>query len=150
MRSVLVKRIFFVATLALATALMPAIAAADSFDVSGGYLGTPHGPGEGAAVLTYEGPRFGPIGVQLSGMFPFTGGGAYAASMEGVFHAPGGAYVGAGLGVGRMRAPLDPGMLYDIVGGVPVFPHVDLVGRYYAATGRDEGQGIFGGLQLRL
>jgi hypothetical protein len=145
-----VKRTFFAVTLAAATVLLPALASADTFDVSGGYLGTPHGPGEGAAILTYEGPRFGPIGVQLSGMFPFTGGGAYAASLEGVFHAPGGAYIGGGLGVGRMSSEFETGGVYDILAGVPIFSHIDLVGRYYAGTGREVGQGIFGGLQLKL
>jgi hypothetical protein len=146
-----VKRTFFAAILAAATALVPAIASAETFDVSAGYLGAQDGNGEGAAILTYQGPRFGPFGTQLSGMFPFTGGGAYAATAEGVFHVPGGAYIGAGLGVGRMSAPFDPGMLYDIVAGVPIFPHIDLVGRYYARTsGHEGGQGVFGGLQLKL
>lgn len=144
------KRTFFAATLAAATALVPAIAAADTFDVSAGYLGTRDGSGAGAAILTYQGPRFGPFGTQLSGMFPFTGGGAYAATAEGVFHAPGGAYLGAGLGVGRMSAPFDSGFLYDFVAGVPVLPRIDLVGRYYARTSGEGGNGIFGGLELRL
>jgi hypothetical protein len=145
------KRTFFAATLAVATALVPAIAAADTVDLSGGYLGTSGGTGAGTGIVTFHGPHVGPFGTQVSGMFPFGGGGThYAATAEGVFNAPGGAYLGAGLGVGRLSLPFQTGMLYDIVGGVPVFPHLDLVARYYAGTSHAAGQGVFGGLQLRL
>jgi hypothetical protein len=146
-----VKRTFFSATLAVAIALVPAIAAADTVDLSAGYLGTRGGTGAGTGIVTFQGPHVGPFGTQASGMFPFAGGGThFAATAEGVFHAPGGAYLGAGLGLGRLSLPLQTGFLYDVVGGVPVFPHVDVVARYYAGASHAAGQGIFGGLELRL
>ncbi|HYZ17596.1 MAG TPA: hypothetical protein VE591_14390 [Candidatus Acidoferrum sp.] len=145
------KRTLFAAILAAAAGLVPAIAAADTIDLSAGYLGTRGGDSAGTGIVTFQGPRFGPFGAQVSGMFPFAGGGThFAATAEGVFHAPGGAYLGAGLGVGRLSLPLQTGMLYDVVGGVPVFPHLDVVARYYSGTSRAAGQGIFGGLELRL
>jgi hypothetical protein len=121
-------------------------------DLSAGYMATTDRHAAGTGVVTLHG-----VGVHLPGLHPqasvavpFSSGGRFAATAEDVFHAPGGSYIGAGLGVGRLNEPLRTGAIYDVLGGTRVAPHVDLVGRYYGGLNRYSGQGIFGGLALRL
>jgi hypothetical protein len=150
------KRALFASTLLL-TALsnVPAVAFAQGIpqvDLSAGYMGTTDRRAAGTGILTLHG-----VGVHLPGLHPqasvavpFSSDGRYAATAEDVLHVPGGSYIGAGLGVGRLNQPLQTGMLYDVIGGTRVAPHVDLVGRYYGGLNHYTGQGIYGGLSLRL
>lgn len=147
--------LFIPAFTAAALAFSPVVASAQvlPFDVSAGYMGTSDRGASLTGILTVHGvgvhlPVLSP---QVSLAVPFTsGGGRYAATAEDVLHVPGGTYVGAGVGVGRLDQPLTTGLVYDVIGGVPVFPHIALVGRYYSGLNHYTGQGIFGGLSLRL
>jgi hypothetical protein len=149
------KRAIFALTLLTALSSVPAVALAQGIpqvDLSAGYMATTDRRAAGTGIVTLHG-----VGVHLPGLHPqasvavpFSGGGRFAATAEDVLHVPGGSYIGAGLGVGRLDAPLQTGMLYDVIGGTRVAPHVDLVGRYYGGLNHYTGQGIFAGLSLRL
>jgi hypothetical protein len=141
--------------LTAALAAAPAAACAQSIpqiDVSAGYMATTDKNASLAAVGTLHGPGISLPGIhpQLSVAFPFTGGGRYAATAEGVAHIPGGPFVGGGVGFGRLDRPLTTGFLYDLVAGTTIAPHVDVVGRYYGGLNHYTGQAIFAGLALRL
>lgn len=149
------KRALFASTLLTALSNVPGIACAQGIpqvDLSGGYLATTDRRAAGAGILTLHG-----VGVPLPGLHPqasiavpLSGDGRYAATAEDVLHVPGGSYVGAGLGLGRLDRPLHTGMLYDVIGGTRVAPHLDFVGRYYGGLNHYTGHGIYGGLAVRL
>jgi hypothetical protein len=147
----------FVRLTALAAALtaVPAVACAQSIpeiDVSAGYLATTDKNASLGAVATLRGTGIALPGIhpQLSFAFPFESGGRYAATAEGAAHIPGGIFAGGGVGFGRLDQPLTTGLLYDLIAGKSIAPHVDVVGRYYAGLNHYSGQAIFAGLALRL
>ncbi len=144
-------------TLALTLAAVPAAAGAQilpEIDLSGGYMATTDRSASLTGIATLHGTGISLPGIhpQLSFALPFTGGGRYAATAEGVAHLPFGPFVGGGVGIGRLDQPLDPGtgLLYDLIVGTSVAPHVDLVGRYYSGLNHYTGQALFAGLALRL
>jgi hypothetical protein len=149
------KRALFASTLLTALSGVPAIAFAQAIpqvDLSAGYMATTDRGAAGTGILTLHG-----VGVHLPGLHPqaslavpLSGDGRYAATAEEVLHVPGGTYIGAGVGLGRLNQPLQTGMLYDVIGGTPLAPHIDLVGRYYGGLNHYTGQGIYGGLAIRL
>ncbi len=150
------KRAIFASTFLTALLSVPAVALAQSIpqlDLSAGYMATTDGRAAGTGIVTLHG-----VGVSLPVLRPQAslalplraGGGRFAATAEEVLHVPGGSYIGAGLGAGRLNEPLRTGALYDVLAGTRVAPHVDLVGRYYAGLNRYSGQGIYGGLAVRL
>ena len=141
--------------LAATLAAVPAVACAQSIpeiDVSAGYLATTDKNASLGAVATLRGTGIALPGIhpQLSFAFPFESGGRYAATAEGVAHIPGGIFAGGGVGFGRLDQPLTTGLLYDLIAGKNIAPHVDVVGRYYAGLNHYTGQAIFAGLALRL
>jgi hypothetical protein len=142
-------------TLAAAFVAVPALASAQSIpqiDVAAGYMATTDKTASLGAVATLHGTGIALPGIhpQLSFALPFESGGRYAATAEGVAHIPGGPFVGGGVGFGRLDQPLTTGLLYDFIAGVPVAPHVDAIGRYYAGLNHYTGQAIFAGLAVRL
>ena len=144
-------------TLGLGAALLLAPCAADAqsipqIDVSAGYMATTDHNASLAGIATLHGTGISLPGIhpQLSVAFPFTGGGRFAATAEGVAHIPGGPFVGGGVGFGRLDQPLTTGFLYDLVAGTTIAPHVDVVGRYHAGLNHYTGQALFAGLALRL
>ncbi len=149
------KRALFASTLLTALAIVPGIASAEGIpqvDLSAGYMATTDRSATGTGILTLHG-----VGIPVPGLHPqasiavpFSGDGRYAATAEDVLHVPGGSYLGAGLGVGRLDQPLRTGVLYDVIGGTRLAPHIDLVGRYYGGLNHYTGQGIYGGLAVRL
>jgi hypothetical protein len=147
----------FVRLTALAAVLtaLPAAAYAQSvpeIDVSAGYMATTDKTASLGAIATLHGTGIALPGIhpQLSFAFPFESGGRYAATAEGVAHVPGGFFAGGGVGFGRLDVPLTTGLLYDLMAGKNIAPHVDVVGRYYAGLNHYTGQAIFAGLALRL
>ena len=148
------KRSALSAITAAALFAVPAIASAQGpIDVSGGYMSSSQSTSAGAAAVTLHGagvalPTMRP---QITLLAPLTnGGGRYALTTEGSLHIPmSHAYVGAGIGVGRLNTPLQTGALYDAFAGARVAPHVDLVGRYYSGLNHFVGQGLFAGLSVR-
>jgi hypothetical protein len=150
-----VNHLIKLSTLAAAFAAMPAAAYAQSIpeiDVSAGYMATTDKNASLGAVATLHGTGIGLPGIhpQLSFAFPFESGGRYAATAEGVAHVPGGLFAGGGVGFGRLDQPLTTGLLYDLMAGTSIAPHVDVIGRYYAGLNHYTGQAIFAGLALRL
>ena len=149
------KRALFASTILTALSSVPALAFAQSLpqvDLSAGYMATTDRSAAGAGILTLHGVGI-PLPVlrpQASLAVPFSGDGRYAATAEEVLHVPGGSYLGAGLGLGRLDQPLHTGVLYDVIGGTRLAPHIDLVARYYGGLNHYAGQGIYGGLALRL
>jgi hypothetical protein len=149
------KRALFASTLLAALSSVPAVAFAQGIpqvDLSAGYMATTDRRAAGTGIVTLHG-----VGVHLPGLHPqasvavpLSGDGRFAATAEDVLHVPGGAYLGAGIGLGRLNQPLQTGMLYDVIGGTPLLPHVDLVGRYYGGLNHYTGGGIYGGLAIRL
>jgi hypothetical protein len=144
-------------TLGLSAALLalPCAARAQSIpeiDVSAGYLATTDHNASLAGIATLHGTGIDLPGIhpQLSAAFPFTSGGRYAATAEGVAHILGGPFVGGGVGFGRLDQPLTTGFLYDLIAGTTIAPHVEVIGRYYAGLNHDTGQALFAGLALRL
>lgn len=115
---------------------------------------TTDGANSGAAAITLHGAgiRVPVLSPQVTLIAPLTsGGGRYALTTEGALHIPlSHTYVGAGLGVGRLGAPLRTGVLYDAFAGTRLAPHVDLVGRYYAGLNHYTGQGLFAGLSVHF
>ena len=149
------KRAIFASLLLTALSSVPAAAFAQGIpqlDLSGGYMGTSDSHGSGTGIVTLHGVGLPVPGLhpQLSLAVPFSSGARFAATAEDVLHVPGGSYVGAGLGVGRLSEPLRTGMLYNVVGGIPIAPRIDVVGRYYGGLSRSAGDGLFGGLSIRL
>ncbi len=144
--------------LSLVTAALAAVPAATcaqsipQIDVSAGYMATTDKTSSLGAVATLHGTGIALPGIhpQLSFAFPFESGGRYAATAEGVAHIPGGLFAGGGVGFGRLDQPLTTGLLYDLMAGKSVAPHVDVIGRYYAGLNHYTGQAIFAGLALRL
>jgi hypothetical protein len=149
------KRALFASILLTALSSVPAVAFAQGIpqvDLSAGYMATTDRSAAGTGILTLHG-----VGVPLPGLHPqaslavpLRGDGRFAATAEEVLHVPGGMYVGAGVGLGRLDQPLRTGMLYDVIGGTPLAPHIDLVGRYYGGLNHYTGQGLYGGLAIRL
>lgn len=149
------KRALFASTLLAALSSVPAVAFAQGIpavDLSAGYMATTDRSAAGTGILTLH-----DVGVHLPGLHPqaslavpLSSDGRYAATAEDVLHVPGGMYVGAGIGLGRLDQPLHTGMLYDVIGGTPLAPHIDLVGRYYGGLNHYTGQGLYGGLAIRL
>jgi hypothetical protein len=142
-------------TLAAALVAIPAAAYAQSvpeIDVSAGYMATTDKTASLGAVATLHGTGIALPGIhpQLSFALPFESGGRYAATAEGVAHIPGGLFAGGGVGFGRLDQPLTTGLLYDLIAGKSIAPHVDVIGRYYAGLNHYTGQAIFAGLALRL
>ncbi|MDB5040428.1 MAG: hypothetical protein JWN27_1154 [Candidatus Eremiobacteraeota bacterium] len=149
------KRALFASTILTALSSLPAIAFAQGIpqiDLSAGYMATTdrHAAGSGILTLRDVGVHVPGLHPQASLAVPFSGDGRYAATAEEVLHVPGGAYIGAGAGLGRLNQPLQTGMLYDVIGGTPLAPHIDLVGRYYGGLNHYTGQGLYGGLAIRL
>jgi hypothetical protein len=150
-----VNHLVRLSTLAAALAAVPAVACAQSvpqIDVSAGYMATTDKTAALGAVATLHGTGIALPGIhpQLSFALPFESGGRYAATAEGVAHVPGGPFVGGGVGFGRLDQPLTTGLLYDLIAGTNIAPHVDVIGRYYAGLNHYTGQAIFAGLALRL
>jgi hypothetical protein len=149
------KRALFASILLTALSSVPAVAFAQGIpqvDLSAGYMATTDRTASGTGILTLRdfGVHIPGLHPQASLAIPFRGDGRYAATAEDVLHVPGGAYVGAGIGLGRLNQPLQTGMLYDVIAGTPLAPHIDLVGRYYGGLNHYTGQGIYGGLAIRL
>ena len=152
-----VNILFRFSTLGLSAALLAAPCAASAqsipeIDVSAGYLATTDHDASLAGIATLHGTGINLPGIhpQLSAAFPFSSGGRYAATAEGIAHIPGGPFVGGGVGFGRLDQPLTTGFLYDLIAGTTVAPHVDVIGRYYAGLNHYTGQALFAGLALRL
>lgn len=149
------KYLVHVSALAAALTAIPALACAQSvpqIDVAAGYMSTTDKTASLGAVATLHGTGIALPGIhpQLSFALPFESGGRYAATAEGVAHIPGGLFAGGGVGVGRLDQPLTTGLLYDLMAGTSVAPHVDVIGRYYAGLNHYTGQAIFAGLAVRL
>jgi hypothetical protein len=126
---------------------LPAAASADALDLSGGVMGS-----TAAGIVSLHGPGIGVVGLhpQLSFAVPFDSGGRYALTAEGL--APitvHGVFLGGGLGLGKLDEGASTGMLYDVLGGIDIAPHLAVVGRYYGGLSNSASQ-FFAGLSLRL
>ncbi len=135
------KRLTLVATL-LSCAALPvnALAAAS---VAGGGLAQAGPSKSGAALIVSSGssiPRV-PIELQSSLLAPLSGQGGYAATAEirgftgGGY---GGAYVGAGAGIGNLSTDRSAGTVLTAFGGKSVAPSTSIEIRLYKQT-RDSG-----------
>jgi hypothetical protein len=150
-----VKHLIRTSIAAVGLTFLPTLASAQSvpqIDVSAGYMATTDKTASLGAIATLHGTGIALPGIhpQLSFAFPFESGGRYAATAEGVAQIPGGLFAGGGVGFGRLDAPLTTGLLYDLMAGKSIAPHVDVIGRYYAGLNHYTGQAIFAGLALRL
>src|ERR1700730_12783823 len=106
------KRAIFASTFLAALSSVPTVAFAQGIpqvDLSAGYMATTDRGAAGTGIVTLHG-----VGVPLPGLHPQAsvavpfrnGGGRFAATAEDVLHVPGGSYIGAGIGVGRLNQPL--------------------------------------------
>jgi hypothetical protein len=105
-----------------------------------------------AGIVSLHGPGIGVVGLhpQVSFAAPFSSGGRYALTAEGVAPLSAhGVFLGGGLGLGKLDEQATTGMLFDVVGGIDVLPHIALVGRYYGGLSNSASQ-FFAGLSLRL
>jgi hypothetical protein len=134
--------------LAAACALaIPAVASAQVVDLSGGVMGN-----SAAGIVSLHGPGIGLVGLhpQLSFAVPFSSGGRYAVTAEGLApFTPHGVFLGGGVGLGKLDDAASTGMLYDVLAGAEVAPHVAVIGRYYGGLSNSTSQ-FFAGLGLRL
>ncbi len=141
--------------LAVAVALVPAAARADGLSLAAGGLLTtsPTQAGGAALITTAASIPATPVAVQATVMVPLVTGGGYALTGEirgltgGGF---GGAYVGAGIGVGRLAADRVAGPVVTVFAGKGIAPLLSLEARAYLATREGGVAGGFLGLRLTL
>lgn len=125
--------IFVVCTLALGA--LPLAARADVSVAGGGWVGTSPSQSGGAIMLsTASSIPVVPIGLQATLLVPVTRQGGYAVTGEirGLSGAGfGGAYVGAGAGVGNLAIGRTTGPVVTIFGGKSIAPHTSIELRLY-------------------
>lgn len=129
-------------------ALLAAFAAVSApawadISAAGGVYATNTPSQTGAAVLISSGQSIPAIPIEIQGtlLVPITKQGGYALTAEvrglsgGGF---GGAYIGAGLGVGTLARDRVPGPVVTVFAGKPIAPFTSIELRLYAGT-RDSG-----------
>ncbi len=127
-------------TIAIVPMLLAALACtapapADVSIAAGGWVGTSPGQSGGAIMLsTASSIPVVPVGLQATLLVPITGQGGYAVTGEirglsgGGF---GGAYVGAGAGIGNLSIGRTTGPVVTIFGGKGIAPHASIELRLY-------------------
>ncbi|MGH7709604.1 MAG: hypothetical protein ACREM6_17070 [Vulcanimicrobiaceae bacterium] len=90
-----------------------------------------------------------PVRPQITGAFLGGDGGRYAFTGEAEFQASKG-FLGVGAGIGKMNRFGDSGLLFDLFGGFPIAPHVNVEARFYGAGGNNVGSASYLGLSLGL
>ncbi len=146
------KTIFVATALLVAMPLLGAPARADVSIAAGGWLGTSPSQTGGALMLsTASSIPTVPIGLQATVLAPITNRGGYAVTGEirglsgGGF---GGAYVGAGAGIGNLAIDRTTGPVVTIFGGKGIAPHTSIELRLY--QGLQSGGTTAGFLGLRF
>lgn len=146
------KRLLIVATLSAALPLLPATARAGQSVAIGGF--TQNTPSRtGAALMLSTGASVPQVPLEVQGTFfqALAQGGGYAATAEirgftgGGY---GGAYVGAGAGIGDLSANRSTGTVFSVFAGKSIAPLTSLELRLYKQTSTSGATAGFVGLRF--
>lgn len=146
------KRLLTIATLLAAIPLLPLPARAGQSVAVGGF--TQNTPSRtGAALMLSTGASVPAVPLEIQGTYfqAFTQGGGYAATAEirgftgGGY---GGAYVGAGAGIGNLSADRSAGTVFSIFAGKSIAPLTSLELRLYKQTNTSGATVGFVGLRF--
>lgn len=138
----------------LALGALPVSARAAVSVAGGGYVQkSPSASGLAGIVSTGASIPAVPLEVQGSLLVPFTGQGGYAATAEirgftgGGF---GGAYIGAGAGIGNLSSDRSTGTIFTIFAGKSIAPLTSIEFRFYKQTQSSGSTAGFVGVRFSL
>lgn len=146
---------WFAAVLSGALAAAAAAPAAASVSLAGGGYVQNRPSDSGGALILSSGDTvpLAPLEVQGSLLVPVTGNGGYAATLEirgftgGGY---GGAYIGAGAGIGTLSLGRNSGTVFTVFAGKSIAPHTSFELRLYRQTGAGGATAGFAGIRFSL